>query len=163
MKVNISQYNDDINQLCNSLMSLEFQLISQLEVGVWVCVHTFCNLWTKYESIFRKEWVLLELSHFLCSCVQMIIVPIDRHPIFYSKVSFQKLFFLSGYCQKVGQQHLRHGWQLQWNCSRDISFFTACQFERSELFPVMLINYYSKWTIYYLCSKYPMEKDQDTS
>ncbi|XP_050929674.1 LOW QUALITY PROTEIN: dynein regulatory complex subunit 3 [Lates calcarifer] len=31
MKVNISQYNDDINQLCNSLMSLEFQLISQLE------------------------------------------------------------------------------------------------------------------------------------
>ncbi|XP_035471315.2 dynein regulatory complex subunit 3 isoform X1 [Scophthalmus maximus] len=31
LKVNLSQYNDDISQLCNSLMSLEYQLANQLE------------------------------------------------------------------------------------------------------------------------------------
>ncbi|XP_044038279.1 dynein regulatory complex subunit 3 [Siniperca chuatsi] len=31
LKVKINHYNDEINQLCNSLMALEFQLVSQLE------------------------------------------------------------------------------------------------------------------------------------
>uniref|UniRef100_A0A8C9ZPA6 Dynein regulatory complex subunit 3 n=1 Tax=Sander lucioperca TaxID=283035 RepID=A0A8C9ZPA6_SANLU len=71
LKVKINHYNDEINQLCNSLMALEFQLVSQLEVNskldnhpfctqtVWcgVCVHTFVqcrDLEDNYNEKVRK-------------------------------------------------------------------------------------------------------------
>uniref|UniRef100_A0A8C9ZLA5 Dynein regulatory complex subunit 3 n=1 Tax=Sander lucioperca TaxID=283035 RepID=A0A8C9ZLA5_SANLU len=43
LKVKINHYNDEINQLCNSLMALEFQLVSQLEVNSKLDNHPFCT------------------------------------------------------------------------------------------------------------------------
>lgn len=35
LRVKNNYYNEEMNQLSNSLMALEFQLVSQLEVGVF--------------------------------------------------------------------------------------------------------------------------------
>lgn len=52
LRVKIQHCNNDMNQLCNSLMALEFQLVTQLEVGV-----------AKHVSIFNILLRLKDLNY----------------------------------------------------------------------------------------------------
>lgn len=63
----LNHCNEEINQLCKSLMSLEFQLVSQMEVimysTTWLCVcvcvavYTFCAFYTFwYPNKVKNNW-----------------------------------------------------------------------------------------------------------